>query len=112
MTRHCSACGSRTSNRRIVCSSFESTIQSSCATVIASWLNVRSVVRNSRIVSEGPEGCGRLKIDLIQLIMFPPKFHLFEPVSFTCRIGIGRSLTAPPSHTTVHTDHVHGGSMN
>jgi len=27
-------------------------------------------------------------------------------------IGIGRSLTAPPSHTTVHTDHVHGGSMN
>jgi len=24
-------------------------------------------------------------------------------------IGIGRSLTAPPSHTTVHTDHVYGG---
>src|SRR6266581_482551 len=82
MTRHCSACGTCTSNRRIVCSSFESTIQPSCATVIASWLNVRSVVRNSRIVSEGPEGCGRLKIDLTQLIMFPPKFHLFEPVFF------------------------------
>ena len=30
-----------------------------------------------------------------------------------CRalIGIVRSLTAPPSHTTGHTGHVHGGSM-
>jgi transposase len=27
-------------------------------------------------------------------------------------IGIGRSLAAPPSHTTGHTDHVSGGSMN
>ena len=26
-------------------------------------------------------------------------------------IGIGRNLTAPPSHTTVHTGHVHGGSL-
>ncbi len=25
-------------------------------------------------------------------------------------IGIGRNLSVPPSHTTVHTDHVHGGS--
>lgn len=32
-------------------------------------LKVRSVVRNSRIVSGGPEGCGRLKIDLSQLII-------------------------------------------
>ena len=29
-----------------------------------------------------------------------------------CLIGIGRSLTAPPSHTTVRTGHVHGGSMD
>ena len=27
-------------------------------------------------------------------------------------IGIGRSLTAPPSHTTGHTDHVSGGSTD
>ena len=27
-------------------------------------------------------------------------------------IGIGRSLAAPPSHTTGRTDHVSGGSMN
>ncbi len=27
-------------------------------------------------------------------------------------IGIGRSLTAPPSHTTVRTGHVHGGSAD
>ena len=26
--------------------------------------------------------------------------------------GIGRSLAAPPSHTTVHTGHVHGGSAD
>jgi len=27
-------------------------------------------------------------------------------------IGIGEDLTASPSHTTVRTGHVHGGSMN
>jgi hypothetical protein len=27
-------------------------------------------------------------------------------------IGIGRSLTAPPSHTTVRPGHVHGGSAD
>ena len=27
-------------------------------------------------------------------------------------IGIGRSLTAPPSHTTGHTGHVSGGSLH
>jgi len=27
-------------------------------------------------------------------------------------IGIGRSLAAPPSHTTGRTGHVSGGSMN
>jgi hypothetical protein len=26
-------------------------------------------------------------------------------------IGIGQDLTASPSHTTVRTGHVHGGSM-
>ena len=26
-------------------------------------------------------------------------------------IGIGESLTAPPSHTTGHTGHVSGGSL-
>jgi len=31
---------------------------------------------------------------------------------FRPAIGIGGSLTAPPSHTTVHTDHVHGGSLD
>ena len=30
---------------------------------------------------------------------------------FSVAIGIGRSLTAPPSHTTGHTGHVSGGSL-
>ena len=28
------------------------------------------------------------------------------------RIGIGSGLAAPPSPTTVHTGHVHGGSLD
>ena len=35
-----------------------------------------------------------------------------EDLRKTILIGIGRSLTAPPSHTTVRTGHVHGGSMD
>src|ERR1035437_6450915 len=38
----------------------------------------------------------------------------FHPTGFvpcTAHIGIGRSLAAPPSHTTGHTGHVSGGSL-
>src|SRR5215472_893225 len=44
-------------------------------------------------------GCGKTR--------FGGQWTEFGP-----RIGIGGSLTAPPSHTTVHTDHVHGGSLD
>ncbi|MBU1207672.1 MAG: hypothetical protein KKH04_12190 [Proteobacteria bacterium] len=35
----------------------------------------------------------------------------FNQIAFIfMRIGIGRSLAAPPSHTIRHSDHVYGGS--
>ena len=39
-----------------------------------------------------------------------PAIHAFEHPKQ--RIGIGSSLAAPPSPTTVHADHVHGGSLD
>jgi len=38
------------------------------------------------------------------------RLHLTE--ALTPGIGIGKSLTASPSHTTVRTGHVHGGSAD
>lgn len=35
-----------------------------------------------------------------------------EGISSARSIGIGESLAASPSHTTVRTDHVHGGSAD
>ena len=36
----------------------------------------------------------------------------FHQVFLWALFGIGEDLAVSPSHTTVHTGHVHGGSMN
>ena len=43
---------------------------------------------------------------------FLKEMNAFDSVPHNQLIGIGRSLTAPPSHTTGRTGHVSGGSMN
>ena len=47
---------------------------------------------------------------------FPAPLSAPSKFAFMCEsaraIGLGRSLTAPPSHTTGHTGHISGGSLN
>ena len=67
--------------------------------------------------SAEPEAVGEVR-DPVQPKRIPvaglgPAIHVFRAdIVAGSRIGIGSSLAAPPSPTTVHTGHVHGGSLD